>query len=174
MNFEIKVLEELKKETRRRLFKENLTRLQKCLSILNDEELWHRSNKNTVSAGNLVLHLTGNIRQWLLSGIGGEPDKRVRQSEFDEVGPLPAAELLDNLKSVLHDVDMLLDRLTPEDLIKKIEVQGFDESGLSIIVHVVEHFSCHVGQITYITKAKKNIDLKYCGDIDLDQTSPSQ
>ena len=104
MNFEIKVLEELKKETRRRLFKENLTRLQKCLSILNEEELWHRPNKNTVSAGNLVLHLTGNIRQWLLSGIGGEPDKRVRQSEFDEVGPLPAAELLDNLKSVLRDL----------------------------------------------------------------------
>lgn len=174
MNYEIKVLEELKKETRRRLFEENLTRLQKCLSLLSEDELWHRPNENTVSVGNLVLHLTGNIRQWLLSGLGGEPDHRRRQTEFDETGPIPAAELLDNLKSALHEVDLLLDRLTPADLIEQKKVQGFDESGMSIIVHVVEHFSYHVGQITYITKAKKNVDLKYYGDTDLNQTTSSK
>jgi len=174
MDFEKTVWEEVKKETRRRLFQENLTRLEKCLNLLTEEELWHRPNENTVSVGNLVLHLCGNIRQWILSGIGGESDHRQRQSEFDEVGPIPAQQLLEKLKSVLTEVDLLLDRLEPQILVEKRKVQGFDESGLSIIVHVVEHFSYHVGQITYITKAKKNVDLKYYGGVDLDQTNQSK
>ena len=107
-------------------------------------------------------------------GHGGESDHRQRQSEFDEVGPIPAQQLLEKLKSVLAEVDLLLDRLEPQILVEKRKVQGFDESGLSIIVHVVEHFSYHVGQITYITKAKKNVDLKYYGGVDLDQTNQSK
>ena len=173
MEFEKTVWEEMKKETRRRMFEDNLTRLEKCLNLLTEEELWYRPNENTVSVGNLVLHLCGNIRQWILSGLGGEPDLRQRQSEFDEAGPMPAQQLLEKLKSVLAEVNLLLDRLEPQILVEKRTVQGFDESGLSIIVHVVEHFSYHVGQITYITKAKKNVDLKYYGGVDLDQTNPS-
>ncbi len=173
MHFETKVLEEIKKETQRRL-NENLIRLEKCLSLLNQEELWYRPNENTASVGNLVLHLTGNVRQWLLSGLGGEPDNRKRQGEFDQTGPIPASELLTDLKTVLDKVNLLLDRISPEILIEQRSVQGFNESGISIIVHVVEHFSYHVGQITYITKAKKNVDLKYYGDTDLNQTKGSK
>ena len=135
MDYKEQILEELKKETRRRLIDENFTRLKKCLSLLSEQEIWYCPNENTVSVGNLVLHLCGNIRQWLLSGIGDEPDTRERQKEFDETGPVPVEELLAKMQNALTEVDQLLDRISPEVLVEKKKVQGFDESGMSIIWH---------------------------------------
>lgn len=151
-------------ETRRRLIAESQPRIHKCLAQLTEEEIWHRPNAAVVSVGNLVLHLCGNVRQYILHGLGGAPDRRTRPQEFDEPGPIPAAELLRQLDELMTEVDAALDRIDPASLLEIRRVQGFDESGLSILVHVVEHFSYHVGQITWYVKSLKAIDLVYYPD----------
>jgi len=154
-------------ETRRRLFKDFMPRIRKCLAHLSAEEIWHRPNAEVVSVGNLILHLCGNVRQNIVSGLGGAPDDRVRDREFSEPGPLPAAELLARLDDLMADVDRALDRLDPARLLELYRVQGFEETAVSILVHVIEHFSYHVGQITYYVKTRKAVDLGYYAGVDL-------
>lgn len=148
-------------EFRRRLFDEGVIRIKKSLRLMREEQIWHRPNDNSNSAGNLVLHLCGNVRQWIVSGLGKADDVRTRQAEFDERGPVPTEKMLADLDAVMADVEKVLDDLRPEDLVADHWVQGYTESGLSILVHVVEHFSYHVGQITYIVKALNDLDVGY-------------
>lgn len=164
------IFDQIKSEVRRRLIDESMPRLKMCLEKLTEEDIWWRPNDNSNSVGNLILHLCGNIRQWMLSALGGSVDNRVRQKEFDERGPLPKDTLIQKLDQVMKEVGELLDRLHPEALIEKKVVQGFEETGMSILIHVIEHFSYHVGQIVYMTKAAKDIDLKFYGNKDLDVT----
>ena len=156
-------------EVKRRLFDESMPRLKKCLAELGEEEVWQRPNEHSNSVGNLVLHLNGNIRQWILSGLAGQPDTRKRQEEFDEQGPIPKTELLESLEKTMALAAAALDDIPPENLLEYRDVQTFRESGLSILIHVVEHFSYHVGQITFIVKAGKNIDMGYYENIDLEK-----
>ncbi len=162
---------EVVREFRRRLLKESVPRLKKCLNVLTEKEIWHRPNAETVSVGNLVLHLCGNVRQWILSGIGNQTDRRERQKEFDEKGPIPKEKLIKDLDDLMMEVDRVLDGVDPAMLVEKRKVQGMDETGLGILIHVVEHFSYHVGQITYFVKTHKNMDLKYYGGVDLNKTA---
>ena len=165
-----KICREVLGEFRRRL-EESVPKLKKCLDLLTEEEIWHRPNVQTVSVGNLVLHLCGNVRQWILSGIGNQPDRRQRQKEFDEKGPILREKLIRELDDLMMEVDKVLDGVNLAMLVKKRKVQGMDESGLGILIHVVEHFSYHVGQITYFVKTQKNLDLKYYEGMDLNKTA---
>ena len=151
-----------------RLFEEGIPRIKKCLATLNTEQIWHRPNDHLVSIGNLTLHLCGNVRQWLISGVGGRPDHRKRDDEFDETGPLETEFLLEQLDLLQRDCEEVLAEIQVEALIQEQVIQGiFHETGLSIMVHIMEHFSYHVGQITWYTKFLENVDLKYYGDMDL-------
>lgn len=171
-NYPEKVLEAMVAQVKFRLQEESVPRIKKCLAQLTLEEVWFRPNENVVSVGNLILHLCGNLRQWVLTGLGGAPDHRVRQDEFDERGPIPVETLLRDLDEVMRQLNEVLDKLTPDDLLRIRAVQGlFEESGLSVLVHVTEHFSYHVGQITYFTKIRKDMDLDYYGGMDLSQTA---
>lgn len=157
------------RECRRRLFDESLPRIRACLAQLTVDEIWSRPNGQTVSAGNLVLHLAGNIRQYVIATLGGAPDVRERQKEFDATGPMATACLLGILEKAMQEASAALDRLDPSTLLQTHRVQGFVESGLSILVHVVEHFSYHTGQIAYIVKSRKNVDLGFYRGKDLNQ-----
>ena len=161
-------------EVRRRLVNESVPRLKKCLGLLSEQEVWRRPNDSTVSVGNLILHLCGNLRQWVLSGLGNAPDWRARQSEFDEPGPIPTVQLVAALDQVMNDVERLLERLSPDDLLTEHTVQGFRETGVAVLIHVVEHFSYHVGQISWSVKVLKDIDLGYYDGVDLDATGPEK
>ena len=155
-------------QVRVRLFEEGVPRIKKCLSELTEKEIWQRPNENLASVGNLVLHLCGNVRQWIVAGLGGREDTRIRQTEFDEKGPIPSQKLIADLEAVMAEVEEVLQELQPEDLLAIRSVQGlFTESGISILVHVMEHFSYHVGQITWYTKQVKNIDVGYYAGLDL-------
>jgi uncharacterized damage-inducible protein DinB len=149
------------RETRRRLYEESMPRIRNCLTQLSVEEIWSRPNEQTVSVGNLILHLAGNVRQYFLAALGGAPDLRERQAEFDAVGPVPTAALIDRLEMTMAEAAEVLERIDPAALMKTHKVQGFVESGLSILVHVVEHFSYHTGQIAYFVKSRKNVDLGF-------------
>lgn len=148
-------------ECKRRLYDESLPRIRKCLGEMSVEEIWRRPNEQTVSAGNLVLHLAGNVRQYVIATLGGVADVRERQKEFDTPGPMPTAELLQRLESTMTEALTVIDRVDVDRLLDTHRVQGFVESGLSILVHVVEHFSYHTGQIAYIVKSGKNVDLGF-------------
>lgn len=148
-------------ETKRRLFEESVTRLKKCLNQLTEEETWYRPNEHSNSMGNITLHLCGNVRQWILTGLGKQNDKRTRQQEFDERGPISTKALIQKVDNLMLEVEKVLDSITSEMLLEKHKVQVYEETGLSILVHVVEHFSYHVGQMTYFVKWRKDIDTKY-------------
>ncbi|MEL6627208.1 MAG: DinB family protein [Bacteroidota bacterium] len=151
-------------ETQRRLFEESVPRIKKCLAMISEEEVWLNLNEATNSIGNLILHLNGNVRQWILSGLVGQPDTRKRQEEFDaQPGSLAKTDLIHMLDQLEAEVQEALQNVSPDDLLRKRSVQVFEESGLSILVHVVEHFSYHVGQITYIVKSIKNEETHYYG-----------
>jgi uncharacterized damage-inducible protein DinB len=155
-------------EIKKRLFEENVPRLKKCLAQLTETEIWYRPNAHSNSIGNLVLHLCGNVRQWVLSGLGEQADTRKRQQEFDEKGPVPTEKLVQMVDELMHEVERVLDNLSPEMLLEKRDVQVYRETGLSILVHVVEHFSYHVGQMTYFVKWRKDMDIGYYSDTDLE------
>ena len=158
------------KEIRRRLMDESLPRLHKCMEVLTEEEIWKRPNKNSNSAGNLILHLTGNVKQWIVSTLGNEVDDRHREAEFDEQGPISTAELLSSLDKVMKKADSVISKIEPEELTLTKNVQGYTETVLAILVHVTEHFSYHTGQVSYIAKTQKNLDLNYYNNEDLGTT----
>lgn len=165
-----KILNLLITDVRRRLIIESTPRIIQCIEALSDEEIWYKHNDNTNAVGNLVLHLCGNVRQYLLSGIGRQKDVRERSKEFSEEGPIEKKYLIQWLQSLMEEVDELLGSIKVTDLIQDRKVQGFDENVVSILVHVTEHFSYHTGQITYYTKFIKDVDTAYYGDLDLDVT----
>lgn len=148
-------------EFRRRVFEEYIPRILYCLDQLSEEEVWHRPNESSNSIGNLVLHLEGNARQWIRSGLGGEKDERDRPSEFDRAERERIEDLKKRLQKLPEELDPMLLKVGPEELIRSRPVQVYEESGMSILIHVIEHFSYHTGQIAWITKALKDKDLGF-------------
>jgi uncharacterized damage-inducible protein DinB len=143
------------------LSEDYLPKIERCLEKLSDEEVWWRPNQESNSIGNLLLHLAGNVRQWIVSGIGGASDERVRQEEFDERSIIPRALLLERLKETLSAVDQTLAALDPSRLLEQRRIQGGDVVVLEAIFHVVEHFSMHTGQIILLTKMIRSADLRF-------------
>ena len=142
-------------ESRRQLTEDHLPRVERCVAMLSDDELWWRPAEGNNSVGNLLLHLAGNLRQWVVSGVGGEPDRRTRQAEFDESGPLSHGQALNTLRASVRDADRVLAAADPDSLLTERRVQGLDVTGLYAIYHAVEHFSMHTGQIILLTKMRK-------------------
>jgi uncharacterized damage-inducible protein DinB len=138
-----------------------LPKIERCLERLTDADAWWRASEESNSVGNLILHLSGNARQWIVSGLGGTSDLRVRQAEFDERALLPRAELLARLKETLAEVDAVLSALDTSSLMERRPVQGHEVTGLEAVFHVVEHFSMHTGQIILLTKMLSRKDLRF-------------
>jgi len=143
-------------------------RIRSCVLRLSEEQIWRRPNAQVVSVGNLVLHLTGNVGQWINATLGGVADRRERSLEFNEPGPLPTRELLERLDQTLDRAIAVIRNLQPGDLMRTWTVQGFQETGTAIVLHVVEHFSYHTGQITLHTKLLLDVDMGYYAGQDLD------
>ena len=148
-------------ESRRLLAGTYLPRLRACLERLSEEEVWWRPNEASNSVGVLVLHLCGNVRQWVVSGLGGAPDRRERAAEFAGRDRLPVSGLLDRLDATVREVDATLAALDPEVLHRRLVVQGTEVTGLQALYHAVEHFSMHTGQILWITKLRLGEDLGF-------------
>lgn len=136
-------------------------RIRVCVDRLSDEDLWWRPAPGSNSIGNLMLHLAGNARQWIVSGVGGAPDTRRRQGEFDERGPLPRGELLDRLGGTVQEVAAVIVRVSPAQLGETRRIQGHDVTVLEAIYHVVEHFSMHTGQIILLAKMRAAEEIRF-------------
>jgi uncharacterized damage-inducible protein DinB len=143
------------------LSREYLPKIERCLEQLTDEQIWFRPNDVSNSIGNLVLHLCGNARQWLVTGLGDSPDRRDRDSEFNQRDIIPRADLLQNLQTTLGDVDVVLANLDPKVLLEERKIQGKNVQVLEAVFHVTEHFSMHTGQIILFTKMLAERDLRF-------------
>ena len=137
-----------------------LPRIINCLKRLSSEQIWHRPNEASNSVGNLVLHLTGNVRQWIISGLGGASDLRERDREFSERGPLPPGALVGSLRQTVEEACRVLSKLSHDDLVRVHTIQKFRVTGIEAALHVAEHFSHHAGQIILLTKMLTGTDLK--------------
>jgi hypothetical protein len=147
--------------SRKKLFGQYWPRLKECVASLNAEQVWWRPNKASNSLGNLLLHLDGNVRQWLVASFNNSDDKRNRPAEFAAAGSLSASDLLDQLGATLDEAAKVLDRLTIDELLAPYEIQGYHVRGLDAVYQVVEHFGLHYGQIVYITNSLSGKDLGF-------------
>jgi uncharacterized damage-inducible protein DinB len=138
-----------------------LPKIERCLELLSDEQIWWRPSPESNSIGNLLLHLSGNVRQWIVSGIGGMSDARDRDAEFAERAILPRNELLARLKQTLSEADTALANFDSERLLERMQIQGCDVTALEAMLHVVEHFSMHTGQIILMSKIFAEVDLGF-------------
>lgn len=127
-------------EDARSQFEKYAPRIIRCLQLLNEKEIWWRPNDASNAAGNIVLHLCGNLRQWIISGLSGAPDFRERDKEFSERGPVPRRVLISQLKRTVKETCKTINRASVKTLSRKFEIQGFRVSGLVAIAHVYEHF----------------------------------
>jgi len=140
-----------------------LPKIERCLEKLTDEQIWWRANEESNSIGNLILHLCGNARQWIICGVGSQPDNRNRNAEFERRDPIPRTELLTLLRSTLSEIQTTLETLDPDVLLERRKIQGHDVDILEAIFHVTEHFSMHTGQIIMLTKMLTSSDLRFYG-----------
>ena len=146
-------------------------RLRACVESLTDEQVWWRPNEVSNSIGNLLLHLNGNVRQWLVTSFKGTQDNRIRSAEFNERACIVRSALLEQLGATVQDAAAVLSRLSEQDLVAKFQIQGYDVTGLDAVYHVVEHFGLHYGQILYIAKLLQGSDLGFYRE--LDSTDPT-
>jgi uncharacterized damage-inducible protein DinB len=131
---------------------ENTLRIRRCLDTLDEKDVWQRPNQVSNTIGNLILHLNGNITQYVIAALGHKPDVRNREAEFMTTGGFNKSQLLKQLKRTVTDATAVLRKLKVDELITIRKVQGFSMSGTAILVQVLEHYSYHTGQIVFATK----------------------
>ena len=147
--------------SRHHLSEDFLPKIERCLELLTDEQFWWRANPQSNSIGNLILHLSGNVRQWIVSGLGGAADSRDRNAEFAQRDVISREELIAKLKQTVDDADAALAKFDVDKLVDRQSIQGCDVLALEAILHVVEHFSMHTGQIILMTKMFAEADLAF-------------
>ena len=148
-------------EARSLLTKDYLPKIERCVALLNDEQIWWRANPSSNSIGNLLLHLSGNVRQWIVVGLGDAVDTRNRDAEFAQREVIPREELLTRVRETLREADQTLAQFDEVRLLDRFTIQGLEVSALAAIMHVVEHFSMHTGQIILLTKLLTATDLHF-------------
>jgi uncharacterized damage-inducible protein DinB len=146
----------------RHLEEDFMPKIRACLEELSEDEVWWRPNAQSNSVGNMLLHLSGNVQQWILAGVGRATDTRQRQKEFDARGPIAKGDLLKNLEEKVRDAKAVLQKVDEAELLSTRHIQAYDDvTVLEAVFHVVEHFSYHTGQIVYVTKLLKESDLQF-------------
>ena len=149
----------------------NLERIEGCLAQITEEEIWLRPNENSLSIGNQLLHLSGNLRQWIIHSLGGKADTRERSSEFTATEGHSKESLFAGLKNTVDAAVAAIQSLTEEELLRERPVQAYHLSGAAALIHAVEHFSYHTGQIIFWTKQLRNQQMEFYGGQALDRTN---
>lgn len=142
-------------------------KINDCLQLLTEEQLWQKPNTVSNSVANLLLHLCGNMTQYVLSSLGGEADNRERDKEFSAEGGFTKEELLQKLSTVIEKVIAVIQQQDENSLLKVRSVQGYTKTGLANILHITEHYAYHSGQIALLTKLMTSRNLEFYKGIDL-------
>jgi uncharacterized damage-inducible protein DinB len=144
-----------------RRLEKNLSSIEACLDKIGEEQVWARGSENENAIGNLVLHLAGNVRQWIIAGVGGASDTRQRDGEFSARSGASISELKERLRGIVAEAAGVIAAVAPERLAERVVIQEYDVSVLEAIYHVVEHFSMHTGQIIFATKLLTGSDMGF-------------
>lgn len=159
--------------SRKKLLEQYWPRLRSCVETLSDDQIWWRPNAACNTIGNLLLHLNGNVTQWLIASFNGLEDARNRPAEFREEQKMPGSALLKQLGATIDEAAKVLEKLTAEDLAATYHIQGYTVRGLDAVYQVVEHFGLHYGQILYVTKMLRGEDLGFFRDLNATGRVPS-
>lgn len=149
--------------SRRYLLDDYLPKIAAALASLDEEDVWWRPNEASNAIGNLLLHLRGNVAQWVVGGVGGRPYERDRPHEFAARGAPSKREAFARLEAQLAEADEVLASLEEGALARPLTIQGHETDGLEAIYHVVEHFGMHTGQILYVAKLRSGETLRLDG-----------
>lgn len=152
--------------SRTKLLEQYWPRLRAAVEPLSEEQVWWRANLASNSIGNLILHLNGNVGQWLVASFNNLEDARNRPAEFAARNGMSAVALLAALDATMRQAAEVLARLTETELLAPFEIQGYHVTGLDAVYQVVEHFGLHYGQIAYISKALRGEDLGFYRELD--------
>jgi hypothetical protein len=157
-NFKLK---DLYLETARGTLSEGMRKIEHCVNQLTDAQVWWRDRPEMNSIANLMLHLSGNVRQWIVSGIGGSPDTRNRPREFSDHSGRPKTEILASLKAAVDEADAAMARLSADDLVAERKIQGFDSNVTSALFHSISHFRGHTQEIIHLTRVQLGDKYKF-------------
>ena len=131
-----------------------LRKIKHCVNQLTDDQVWWRPSESMNSVANLLLHLCGNLRQWIVSGVGGAADVRERQKEFDQRSSTPKTELIQQIESAVADAKMALSGTSAEELLRIRPIQGNDVTGMQAILHSAAHFRGHTQEVVHMTRCQ--------------------
>ena len=134
-------------------------RIAICLGKLTEDQIWARGHKNENAVGNLILHLDGNARQWIVSALGGAPDIRQRDAEFEAAGGMTREELTGKMRTTIAEATVIIEALTTEQLTRAYTIQNRTATGVDAVMNVVDHFAQHTGQIIFAAKTLTGEDL---------------
>jgi uncharacterized damage-inducible protein DinB len=146
--------------------RQSLGKIEKALARVTPDQVWQRTHEKENAIGNLLLHLAGNVRQWIICGLGGAEDRRDRAAEFAQRAPLPLDELFERLRLTVEEADDALAEISPETLLATHKIQVYEVSGLEAILHVITHFAEHTGQILWAVKRLTREDLGFYAHLD--------
>jgi uncharacterized damage-inducible protein DinB len=135
-----------------------LPKLLVCLHGLTEDQIWWRPNEQSNSIGNLVLHLRGNLKQWIAAGLGGQEFRRNRDLEFATRERLSKEDLIAGIREAVAEADAVIKEFPARQLLVRYPIQVYRTSALQAFYHVVEHFSYHLGQVIYIYKLQTAAD----------------
>ena len=153
---------------------QSLRKIEKALAHVDPDQIWSRAHESENAIGNLLLHLAGNVRQWIICGVGDAEDQRDRAAEFAQRAPLPLDELLGRLRRTVEEADATLDAVTPEALLATHKIQVYEVTGLEAILHVITHFAEHTGQILWAVKRATGEDLAFYAHLDAPKSPAGQ
>ncbi len=162
------VVREFKEQSIYRM-RESLERIERCVGMLNNDQVWTKPNESSNSIGNLIVHLEGNITQYVLAGLGSKEDDRQRDQEFAMEGGLANEELLEKIGTCIQQANEVIENLPERSMTEMHHIQAYHLSSIGVIVHVVEHLSYHTGQIAFFTKLLLDKDLGFYAGVDLNK-----
>lgn len=148
---------------------ESTRMIQIAFKKINEQQVWQRPNNSSNSLGNQILHLCGNMTQYVISSLGEQEDRRDRDAEFDARDGYTKEILIEKLQTTVNQVKEVIQNATEEQLLKKRHVQGFHFSGMGCVIHAVEHYSYHTGQIAFWVKELINQPLGFYDGLDLNE-----
>jgi hypothetical protein len=140
---------------------EGMRKIEHCVGQLNDDQVWWRPRPEMNSIANLMLHLSGNVRQWIVAGVGGAKDVRNRPLEFSEHSQRRKEELLAQLKSTVEEALAVLSRLKADELVAPRRIQGFDTNVTAALFNTIAHFRGHTQEIIHMTREQLGSQYRY-------------
>lgn len=138
-------------ESLKSLYSRDLNKLKAEIEAYqNEENLWKTDKNISNSAGNLCLHLVGNLNHFIGAQLGNTGYVRHRDHEFS-LKDVPRAELIEKTASTIVMIDAVLSQLSEDDLKKEYPLVVFETKMTTdyFLIHLVAHLDYHLGQINY-------------------------